>query len=355
MTAKKKPAPAKKTPASPVKAKKPAQAAQPASKPAKAKPATVVAKPKAKHIGTAKAAPKPKAPAKQGATRPTKKAMAVKPAKKAPVEVKEPDQDAETAVEHDLMGCSIREAKFIDVYLQTFRVGASYVNAGFKASNPAVAHAGGSRLLGSVRVQPYLKKRSKEMFERLSEEQDRLMLTLAHTAYGDPNELVEHRINACRYCYGVDHKYQFTPRGWEEHVAGAIAKAKEFDKEITEADVEPLGGIGFTPNREPHPDCPECFGDGRPQTVFKDTRNLSPAALALYAGTKEGKDGKEIKMHDQLKAREMLAKIQKLYDDSARVSISFDAADLEEKYANKMRDAHARQAELRKRRFGDEG
>ena len=44
------------------------------------------------------------------------------------------------------------------------------------------------------------------------------------------------------------------------------------------------------------------------------------AFQSLLIGTKEGKDGIEARMHDQMKAREMLAKTFKLYDDSTSVN-----------------------------------
>lgn len=62
------------------------------------------------------------------------------------------------------------------------------------------------------------------------------------------------------------------------------------------------GGVGFNATRDPHPDCPECFGEGVGRAIAKDTRQLSPGAKALYAGVKVTKEGLEIKMHDKMAA-----------------------------------------------------
>ena len=48
--------------------------------------------------------------------------------------------------------------------------------------------------------------------------------------------------------------------------------------------------------------------------MLKDTRNLSPAAVALYAGVKQTKEGIEIKMHSKMDALEKLAKHVGLYE-----------------------------------------
>lgn len=68
------------------------------------------------------------------------------------------------------------------------------------------------------------------------------------------------------------------------------------------------GGLGYRPTREPNPKCPECGGEGNGRIHVADTRNLSPAARMLYAGVKSGKDGLEVRMHDQSKALENVAR-----------------------------------------------
>jgi hypothetical protein len=40
------------------------------------------------------------------------------------------------------------------------------------------------------------------------------------------------------------------------------------------------GGPGWDPRRAPHPDCPECFGEGVERVHVNDTRQLSRARRA---------------------------------------------------------------------------
>ena len=80
------------------------------------------------------------------------------------------------------------------------------------------------------------------------------------------------------------------------------------------AEFDEAGGIGFNPLLLPKSDCPICGGDGQARTVLKDTRHLSPKAVALYAGAKQTKEGIEIKMHSKLDALEKLAKFVGLYE-----------------------------------------
>lgn len=127
-------------------------------------------------------------------------------------------------------------------------------------------------------------------------------------ATADPRELVEVHRGACRFCWGKGHNYQRTPRElrnhrqqWEEACAKAKADAKGGDEpKLVPFDEE--GGAGFNPYRDPHPQCPECFGEGEARAVLKDTRDLSPAARLLFAGAKQTQHGIEVRMHDQIAA-----------------------------------------------------
>jgi hypothetical protein len=116
----------------------------------------------------------------------------------------------------------------------------------------------------------------------------------------DPRDLVEIVTESCRYCHGVDHLYQHTLNEWRK---------KEFEADATGKPApHPLGGIGFNPYRDPHPNCPECFGKGVTIERIKDVRDLSPAAAALYIGAERTKNGLKINMRNKDAAREAAAK-----------------------------------------------
>lgn len=128
----------------------------------------------------------------------------------------------------------------------------------------------------------------------------------AEIAFADPRELVSHHVDCCRHCYGRGHLYQRTAaemeRAREAH-AKQVRLAKS-DPRVKPGRFDEQGGIGFDPRLPPVEDCPECFGRGVRQTLVHDTRHLSPAAAALYAGVKETKDGIQVLMQDQAAARE---------------------------------------------------
>lgn len=119
----------------------------------------------------------------------------------------------------------------------------------------------------------------------------------------DVNEIVQHRRTCCRYCHGEDGGYQRTAqerrRDYNAWKKSPEALTDEFDEQ---------GGVGYDSTREPNPDCFECFGEGVSNIHVADTRDLTPAAAALYAGVKQTKDGIEVKMHSKEKALELMAR-----------------------------------------------
>lgn len=126
-----------------------------------------------------------------------------------------------------------------------------------------------------------------------------------NVATANPNELIDHRIVNCRYCHGIEHNYQW---GKEEYRL-AQEKAELRDKDPPDCS----GGFGFDELADPNPNCPECHGRGKGRVVPHDTRKLGEKGMQLLAGVKLGKDGLEIKMHDQMKALEAVAKHLNLF------------------------------------------
>lgn len=124
----------------------------------------------------------------------------------------------------------------------------------------------------------------------------------------DRNELMEVRRTSCRYCWGRENRYQETPEEHRRRKAAhdALLAATPEKDWVRISQFDELGGVGFKGNRDPNPDCPECFGDGDMRVIIKDTRKLSPAARSLYEGVKITKDGVELKVVDRAKAIERL-------------------------------------------------
>jgi hypothetical protein len=259
------------------------------------------------------------------------------------------DEDAASDLMGQMRGLSIREARFVEAYIACFNGGQAYKEAGYQFKNDETARACGSRVLSKANVRAHMAARIKDMIARSEEHQDALMAQLRLQAFADVRELVEYHRGACRYCHGKFCRYQYTAGEWD----GIMTRHAERQEKALEAeramppDPDPKGGTGYNLNADPNPDCGECGGYGIGRVIVKDTRHLSPAALAVYAGVKEGKDGIEVKIKDQNRALETLAKIAKLYEDSTQISLTFNAAELTAKFEATMQASAARMAKMR--------
>jgi hypothetical protein len=137
------------------------------------------------------------------------------------------------------------------------------------------------------------------------------MARLQAIVEADPGELVRVVAEPCRYCHGVDGKYQ-----WRDADEFTLAVARAFD------DRKPLpsdaGGYGFTVHSEPNPTCEECRGDGVARVVVTPTDQLSPAARALLKGVRQKASGEvTVLLHDQLAASDQLNKMAGMYVDKS--------------------------------------
>lgn len=159
------------------------------------------------------------------------------------------------------------------------------------------------RLMHDERVKAEIDKREEQLRDDLALTAKEVTRELCLLALADPRELSEHHIGACRYCHGIDHKYQRTPAEYQTDLDAYADRTRGKDPLCLEFDV--AGGVGFNPYANPATGCPECFGHGVGYERYADTRNLSPSAARLYIGTKKTRDGIEIKTRCQHKALEM--------------------------------------------------
>lgn len=130
-------------------------------------------------------------------------------------------------------------------------------------------------------------------------------------AYADPNELVWIEIESCRHCWGVGHQYHWTQFEYDEIVRRCLEHhcgGKCESPCVKRIPPLALGGFGFNPHTAPHEGCPACHGNGMERVGLADTRRVRGPARRLYAGVKKTKDGVEIKMRDQDKALDNIAK-----------------------------------------------
>lgn len=154
----------------------------------------------------------------------------------------------------------------------------------------------------------------------------KLMETYIAIAFVDPNELIQQRIGACRYCHSHDHryhwkeheymeavaKYEAAMRGWQDRGGGGARPEMP----------DPHGGLDYKATVDPNPECPVCEGEGIQRVVFQDTTKLSPAARMLYRGVKITKDGVAINFANQDKALEQIGRMIGAFDDKVRLTLT---------------------------------
>jgi len=130
----------------------------------------------------------------------------------------------------------------------------------------------------------------------------------------DPNQIIGMRWVNCRHCRGEGHAYQW--RDEMEYAQAYDAHVKDKSKK-DELPPDCSGGFGFNGTLDPVKDCPRCWGIGEQRPMVADTTKLTGPAARLYKGVKiKGNGDIEVLLHDQLKARDMLNRIQGIYKDN---------------------------------------
>lgn len=191
-----------------------------------------------------------------------------------------------------------RQRRFVDEYLIDLNGTQAAIRAGYSEKTARMI---ATEILAKPYIQEEIERRMKARQERTEITQDMVLRRWWDIATADPNELVQFQRVCCRHCHGIDHAYQWKS---EDEFERAIISA-HLNKQVPPTDD---GGYGFNPKRDPHPDCPECHGDGHGQVHAADTRKLAGGARLLYDGVKTTRDGFEIKMQDRSKALEAVAK-----------------------------------------------
>lgn len=213
-----------------------------------------------------------------------------------------------------------RDEMFVKEYLIDLNPRRAALAAGFSES---VAHVKSFGWVSNPNAKPLVYQAIRQaMAERSIRTQitaDKVLERMWNIAIADPNELMQNRRINCRHCYGIDHKFQWCDEAEFEQALRAVMaeeEAMQVDMPGYKA-VYPTdeGGYGFISVKPPHDDCPKCYGEGHVETIFLDTRNLSPQGQALYAGIKQTKDGMEIKTHDQQAALMNVARHLGMFND----------------------------------------
>lgn len=207
---------------------------------------------------------------------------------------------------------SPQEHAFVVEYLRHFNASRAARDAGY---SPRSSARQGFELLRRPEVQQAIAAATAERLARANIDADFVLREWAAIATADVNEIMQHRRVCCRYCHGIDGKYQRTQSEYDRDL-----RAHEADPARSlVAEFDPLGGIGYNATLEPNPQCVECFGEGEARLHIVDTRDLSPGARALFAGIKQTKDGVEVKFHSKDKALELIARHLGMLKDKLEV------------------------------------
>ena len=200
-----------------------------------------------------------------------------------------------------------KQAEFVCEYLVDLNAAKAAIRAGY---SPRSAYNLGYYLLNIPAVAAAIEVAMAERSARVRINADMVVERWWRIATADPNDLVQLRRGCCRFCHGAGHHYQWIDTGEFEEAVAAAAKSK-----MGAASPSDAGGYDYRAGQPAHPDCPRCGGRGVAEVFAADTRTLSGDAALLYAGVKETSGGIEIRMHDQAKALENVARHLGLFKD----------------------------------------
>lgn len=218
--------------------------------------------------------------------------------------VKKPSKDGKRKPQKKLGALPVRALLFVKEYLIDLNGAQAAIRAGYSEK---CAKEQAARLLTNANVKELVEAGMAERAKRTEITADMVLAHWWKIATADPRKLVEYIRDSCRYCYGVDNQYHWSS------VAEFVAAVTKFNDDNTghRSGAQPpndVGGYGFNPARPASLDCKSCHGRGVGHVHAKDTREFDDEATALFAGAKEGAQGFEIKMRDQDKAMENIAR-----------------------------------------------
>lgn len=188
------------------------------------------------------------------------------------------------------------------------RASVAYAKAGYTCKNDAVAATSANALLKNEKVRNFLQLNREKAIQRVAIktgiDSAAIVEELTRIHQADADELSSYWRTACRYCWSYGYGYKRSPeemkRARQQH-ADAVA-ANDLLPPYQKKKIAPfdeMGGDDFDCLADPDPACTECRGLGVGTAVIKDTRKLSKAARALYAGIQQTKDGIKVLTHSK--------------------------------------------------------
>lgn len=243
-------------------------------------------------------------------------ALSVSPPTPPPAEIRRPWHDGLTA----------KMVAFSEHYYRYRNATQAYKHA-FDAAGSSyeTCRNEGSRLLADPRIQRALKERYKLGSAETGVDIAWLLNHFLTIAMADPRELIGLKVGCCRFCWGEGHGYQWREREYLEQLAQVETQIMQASRAGADTSAfaypDPAGGLDFNATLPPHPDCPQCHGEGVERFVPRDTDTLSDQALLLYGGVKvKPNGGYEIIIADRAKAAELAGRILGAFTDKVKIS-----------------------------------
>jgi phage terminase small subunit len=219
-------------------------------------------------------------------------------------------------------GITAKEAAFVEHYAEWRNATQAYTHAYDTHGNYETRRNEGARLFKKPAIQRAIGIRARLAQERSAVDVSWLLNRFLKIANADPRELIGLKVGCCRFCYGVDHLYQWREREYLEALEKVEHEARVYPERAKDLKLpDPAGGLDFNATYPPLPNCPQCHGEGVERFVPRDTDTLSDEALLLYGGVKVKSDGGyEIIMADRGKALELAGRILGAFNDKLKVS-----------------------------------
>jgi len=202
-----------------------------------------------------------------------------------------------------------RQIRFVQEYCRDFNATQAAIRAGYSQKT---AGAQGHDLLKVPEIAAGIEERKEQLAEIAELDATWVLRQWKAIATADVNDLTQLRRICCRHCHGYGHQYQWTENEYLE----AVNRAVESKKPVPDG----MGGFGYDLNAEPHPDCPECGGNGEEYLHITDTRKLKGSARKLYAGVQKTKDGLKVLTRDQDAALANISKYLGMLVDRKEIS-----------------------------------
>lgn len=240
---------------------------------------------------------------------------------------------------------------FVREYMIDWNATKAVIRAGL---SPNRAGKRGWELLQKPAVRNRIHELAAARAKRLSIEADDLTRMWAAMLEADVNEFVSIEHVCCHFCYGKDFEYQYTP----QELKGAkekweVRRVREVKAGMDDPGPFPEYTNGwYNPYQPPNPECPNCHGRGSYQRVLKDTRDLSPAARALFMGVEEFQGDLNVKLINKEKVHEWLAKAVGVWKEKEKEIETKSAIPemLDEAFNRVMEESRKRTLEMYERR-----